>query len=258
MRRTLAEVNPSVYDERAKFGWLRAVAVRGAGNGRATLVTLVVADRGPEGAHALGGAIRRASRQVAGVVLNEHPEVSNAPFGPRFQPLEGRADLDETSGPHLLRVSAGAFFQVNPAVGAAMADRIAAHAADARPGRALDLFGGVGATAIRLAAAGRPVTLVEAPGAAAADAQFNLRRPGSDGGRGARRGRRGNLAFWKTSVIVVNPPRSGLQPAVIEAVAGAPKARVIYASCDPASLARDLAKLVARGWRASGGSPRST
>ncbi len=64
---------------------------------------------------------------------------------------------------------------MNPAVGAAMADRIAALAADARPGRALDLFGGVGATAIRLAAAGRPVTLVEAPGAAAADAAFNLR-----------------------------------------------------------------------------------
>lgn len=256
VRRTLAEVNPSVYDERAKAGWLRAVAVRGAGNGRATLVTLVVADRGPEGAHALAGAIRRASRQVAGVVLNEHPEASNAPFGPRFQPLEGRADLDETSGPHTLRVSAGAFFQVNPAVGAAMADRIAAHAADARPGRALDLYGGVGATAIRLAAAGRPVTLVEAPGAAAADAQFNLRSVrGATVVEGRVEDVAATLPFATTSVIVVNPPRSGLQPAVIEALAAAPKARVIYASCDPASLARDLGKLVAQGRRIRGVTP---
>lgn len=256
VRRALAEVNPSVYDERAKAGWLRAVAVRGAGNGRATLVTLVVADRGPEGAHGLAGAIRRASRQVAGVVLNEHPEASNAPFGPRFQPLDGRADLDEGSGPHTLRVSAGAFFQVNPAVGAAMVDRIAAHAADARPGRALDLYGGVGATAIRLAAAGRPVTLVEAPGAAAADAQFNLRSVrGATVVEGRVEDVAATLPFATTSVIVVNPPRSGLQPAVIEALGAAPAARIVYASCDPTSLARDLGKLVAQGRRIRGVTP---
>jgi len=256
VRRVLAAANPTIYDERAKAGWLRAVVVRGAGTSRATLVTLVVADRGPDGAHAIGATIRRESRQVAGVVLNLHPDANNAPFGPRFQPLDGRADLDEASGPHTLRVSAGSFFQVNPAVGAAMADGIAALAADARPGRALDLYGGVGATAIRLAAAGRPVTLVEAPGAAAADAVWNLR---SVRGATVVEGRveevAATLPFANSSVVVVNPPRSGLLPAVVDALVAAPQSRVIYASCDPSSLARDLARLVAAGRRLRGVTP---
>ena len=112
------------------------------------------------------------------------------------------------------------------------------------------------AAAIRLAAGGRPVTLVEAPGAAAADAAFNLR---SVRGATVVEGRveevASTLPFASASVVVVNPPRSGLQPGVIDALVSAPQSRVIYASCDPATLARDVARLVAAGRRLRGVTP---
>ena len=96
------------------------------------------------------------------------------PFGGEFLPIEGETSLVEGTADLPLRVSAGSFFQVNPAVGTAIHDAVAEAAAGAPPGPALDLYGGVGATAVRLARAGRPVRLVEAPGPAIEDARANL------------------------------------------------------------------------------------
>lgn len=258
VRRALAATDPPVYDERSRRGWLRAVAVRGAADGRSALVTLVVVDRGHDGARALGEAILKEARLAVGVVLNVHPEPSNAPYGPTFVPLVGRADLDETSGPFRLRVSAGSFFQVNPAIGAAMADALAAEAATAPPGPALDLYGGVGVTALRLRAQGRTVTLVEMPGSASADARVNLASDGeARAGAGSPPPARvvegrvedvlPSLPLAGASVVVVNPPRSGLAPSVAGALADARPPCLLYVSCDPRTLARDLAV-----WRRAG------
>src|SRR5690606_6897778 len=124
-----------------------------------------------DAARALAAAIRREAPSVVGVVGNVHPAASNAPLGDTFVPIDGADALTEGSADAPLRVSAGSFFQVNPAVGARIHDAVAAAAAGAPPGPALDLYGGVGATAARLARAGRPVTLVESPGPAAEDAR---------------------------------------------------------------------------------------
>ncbi|MDK0551167.1 hypothetical protein P6O75_14900, partial [Clostridium perfringens] len=95
--------------------------------------------------------------------LNVHAGRGNAPFGDQFLTLDGDDALEEASGPHRLRVSAGSFFQVNPPMGARIHEDAVAAAAAAPPGWALDLYGGVGATALRLAGTGRDVVLVETP-----------------------------------------------------------------------------------------------
>lgn len=257
VRRALAEVDPSVYDERTRRGWLRAVAVRGSsgsGADRRTLVTLVATARtpdvpvAPDPAMALAHAVARHDPAVAGVALNVHPAAGNAPFGEAFLPLTGDDHLIEASGGHALRVGAGAFFQVNPAVGAAILNRVTAQAATLPPGPALDLYGGVGATSVRLAAAGRGVVLVEAPGPAASDAARNLAPFPSASVVAARVEAAGASLPWAESrVVVVNPPRSGLLPAVVEGLRHATAATLCYVSCDPDSLARDLAALAATG-----------
>lgn len=257
VRRALAEVDPSVYDERTRRGWLRAVAVRGSSVGdRRTLVTLVATARAPDvpvtpdPATALAQAILRHDPAVAGAGLNVHPAAGNAPFGETFLHLAGADHLTEGSGGHALRVGAGAFFQVNPAVGAAILDRVTAQAATLPPGLALDLYGGVGATSVRLAAAGRSVVLVEARGPAASDAVGNLAPFPSASVVAARvEDAGGSLPWAESRLVVVNPPRSGLLPAVVEGLRHATAATLCYVSCDPDSLARDLARLTAAGRR---------
>lgn len=250
VRRALAQSPVSVYDERARAGFLRAVAVRASSMDRSVLVTLVATAPPDDAARALAAAIRREAPSVVGVVGNVHPAASNAPLGDTFVPIDGADALTEGTADAPLRVSAGSFFQVNPAVGARIHDAVAAAAAGAPPGPALDLYGGVGATAARLARAGRPVTLVESPGPAAEDARVNL-APWPQARVVAARveDALGEALAAHPSVVVVNPPRSGLAPAVTAALAAARIPRWVYVSCSPATLARDLAAMRAAGSR---------
>ncbi len=252
IRVALQRANPSIYDERAGEGWLRTVAVRASSLSGETLVTLVATARSSDEERALGEEIRARSNRVAGVVLNVHPDRGNAPFGARFVPLGGVTALDEASGAWPLKVSAGSFFQVNPAVAATLHDAVRAAAATAPHGPALDLYGGVGATSVRLAADGRQVTLVEAPGSAAEDAAANVARhaPGRVevvAGRVEESWPR--IAGTRPSVVVSNPPRSGLSPAVREGIAALGPAVIVSVACDPGPLAKDAVAWTARGYR---------
>jgi 23S rRNA (uracil1939-C5)-methyltransferase len=216
------------------------------------LVTLVATDRSFAGAGELAETIRRRAAHVVGVVLNVHPSPGNAPLGAVFETLCGAGFIEEASGPFRLRVSAGSFFQVNPAVGAAIHDAVRAAAVRAPAGRALDLYGGVGATALRLASDGRSVTLVEGPGPGADDAEFNVRSSGAalvTVHPGRVEVEAPGLLREGPSVVVVNPPRSGLPHPVLDAMRERSPECLLYVSCDPQTLARDVAALIGLGFR---------
>lgn len=251
-RRALKEMNPPAYDERSGQGWLRYVSVRASASRGDAVVTLIATDDRFEGAAALAQAIQTFAPHVTGVVLNVHAERGNAPLGSAFVPLLGVPHLEEASGPFELRVSPGSFFQVNPEVGSLIHDRVAAAARTAPPGGALDLYGGVGSTALRLAADGRTVTLIESAGPAAEDAQENARRHGA-GRVTVLAGKVEDLLAAalesRPVVVALNPPRSGLHAAALAALTARRVGLLAYTSCDPASLARDVAGLTAAGYR---------
>ena len=264
VRRAFERLNPRIYDARAhdaprRRGWLRHVMVRASRATGEAVVVLVVVDREGGDARALAAAIREAAPHVVGVVANVHGERGNAPFGPSFETVSGSDALTEASGPHRLRVSAGSFFQVNPEMADVVQHAVETAAATAAPGLALDLYGGVGPTAVRLAAAGRSVVLVEMPGPSEADARHNLAGAPTGrvrvvaarvedvaadllAGKGAAEGER-------RALVVGNPPRSGLGERVRAALVAAPVPLLVYVSCDPESHARDARALVAGPYR---------
>ena len=252
VRQALTRTNPSIYDERSKEGWLRYVAVRASLSSGEAIVTLVATGRDFAAERALVELIRKLAPHVAGVVINLHEAPGNAPFGARFASLAGTPFLTEQSGAYALRVSAGSFFQVNPAMGERLHDAVASAARTAPPGPALDLYGGVGCTALRLAADGRAVTLVESIGSAAEDAVWNTRGEEGAPPRVEVRAERVEAALASGSiapptVVVVNPPRSGLSAEALERVRTWKPSLLLYVACDPRPLARDLAALVRDG-----------
>jgi len=183
----------------------------------------------------------------------------------RLTPVRGRAYLSQPAAGRDWRVSAGVFWQVHPGAADALTGAVMT-ALEPRPGDvALDLYCGAGLFAGVLAPAvgpGGTVAGVEADAAAVRDARHNLRqwpwarvhkgdvaavlrRGGSPVQSGA-----GGAALPPARLVVADPPRSGLAREVIEYLGATwhGAARFAYVSCDPATLARDIGLLMARGW----------
>ncbi len=171
------------------------------------------------------------------------------PVGAAGDAIEWRVDGEP------LRVSAGVFFQANPELHGALLDAVAAAAG--RGARAVELHAGAGFLTLRLAAAFERVTAVESDPAAAADLRHNLARAGRDAvevvhARAERWLEAPPADAAAPDALVLDPPRSGLAPGAAERIAALGPARIAYLSCDPATLARDLAALVASGYALAG------
>jgi tRNA/tmRNA/rRNA uracil-C5-methylase (TrmA/RlmC/RlmD family) len=195
--------------------------------------------------------------------------------GRGLTPVRGRAYLSQLAAGRDWRVSAGAFWQVHPEAAGVLTDAVLA-ALEPRPGdAALDLYCGAGLFAGALAplvGATGSVTGVEADHTAIRDARHNLRpwpwarvhrgdvaevlRRGQEapqGGGGVPPGT-GQGVLPRARLVVADPPRAGLAREVIDYLGTGQNgaSRFAYVSCDPATLARDVALLMARGWTLAG------
>ncbi|HEX5005217.1 MAG TPA: hypothetical protein VFV65_07860, partial [Gemmatimonadales bacterium] len=136
---------------------------------------------------------------------------------------------------------ADVFEQVHPAMGHRVRDWALAQLGAAGGATAWDLYAGIGDTSAALAAAGCRVESVELDRRAVREAE----RRGPDQGVRRHAGRAEDLVgrLPAPDLVVTNPPRTGMDGRVVDAIAAAQPGKVAYISCDPATLARDLARL---------------
>lgn len=139
-------------------------------------------------------------------------------------------------------VSAPSFFQVNTAA-AALLRRTAVEALEVRPtDRVLDVFAGVGTFTLPLARAAASVTAIESSGSAIVDLRRDLRLAALGAEVAPGDAARVLPALGRADAAIVDPPRAGLTPAVVAALAEASPRRIVYVSCDAGTLARDTAR----------------
>ncbi|MEZ4368224.1 MAG: 23S rRNA (uracil(1939)-C(5))-methyltransferase RlmD [Kofleriaceae bacterium] len=238
------------YDERTHRGELRYVVIRASAAGLA-LVALVTPTRvaltrlGPL-AEALG-----RHPAVRGVVWIRHDRRDGAivPREAATDLLVGAATLPDQVAGVPIAVGAAEFLQVNRDQATALYARVG-ELAEAGPGvRAGDLYAGVGGIAFTLARAGARVTAIELDAvaartlaAAAAAAGLPVDALAADAAALA-------TLDARPDVVVVNPPRRGLSDAAHAAVLGCRPPRLLYVSCGPESLGRDLARWQAAGYQ---------
>lgn len=168
-----------------------------------------------------------------------------------------RARLDRIGEGPPFFAAHGAFVQAHREVAAAIYDAIVARVSSVRPRgkseglRVLELHAGSGALALRLATTGAHVTAVERFAPAARLAQASAERAGL--AERVRFVRADALAAMRGAgsfdVVVLDPPRHGVGPELRRAVSRAAASLVVYVSCDPETLARDLAHIARLGWR---------
>lgn len=240
-------------------GVLRHVIVRTSADDRDAVAMLVVTRNAGELKKPVRALLASEDRPD-GFFLNLHDSPSPFMVGKETLRIDGHAHVRERSlGPTLL-VSPTAFFQTNPTAAAALVG-IVLDAIDPRAGHVLDLYAGSGLFTLPLAARGHRVTAVEENTRAVADARKNLDVNRLDAGGVRFLGARaeqvvGDLARQKVDAVVLDPPRQGCAPVVIDAVFTrlAPP-RVVYVSCNPASLAEELPAIVAAGYRVTSVQP---
>jgi tRNA/tmRNA/rRNA uracil-C5-methylase (TrmA/RlmC/RlmD family) len=165
----------------------------------------------------------------------------------------GEPRLDIRAGGRTFLVSVDTFFQGNRHLADALLQDVG-QASGSPPGDALDAFGGVGFFAAALLAAGHGVVSVEGSASAARDAAMTrLTWPDADRWKIVPSSVAGFLSgsHARFDLVVADPPRAGLA-GIAKPLAGRARNRFVYVSCDPATLARDLADITAEGFEITG------
>jgi 23S rRNA (uracil1939-C5)-methyltransferase len=186
---------------------------------------------------------------LKGVVNNLQPKPGNAVFGSETRVLSGKSFIVEELDGLKFRLSATSFFQVNSAQAVALWKRVLA-ARNWKAGESvLELYCGVGTLSLPLARLGVDLLGIENWAVAVEDARLNagLNALGSARFECAD-AREGFRLRPNPAVLLLDPPRKGLSAEVLGAIISAKPQEILYVSCDPASLSRDLKALAGAGW----------
>lgn len=229
-------------------GGLRHLALRVGHHSGEVLITLI-ASHGPDafaGLQQLAQSWLQRWPQVVGVLLNLQDKPTNALFGPATELIAGRQWLSESFCSLRFQLACDTFFQVNTP----QAERVAAQLLQQlpKPGcHVVDAYCGVGTFALPMAAAGHHVQGLEVHAGSVELAQLNAQLNGLEQ---RARFEQGPVAVHlsallsATDAVLVDPPRKGLDGPVRQALIEQPVQKLLYLSCDPATLARDLEALV--------------
>ena len=243
----------SVYDETTHLGLLRHVLVRHAVVTAETMIVLVINGENVPRAGELVAAIRQRLPQVVSVQVNINKRRGNVILGQETRLLWGRDHIiDEVAGLKF-KVSARSFLQVNPTQTEVLYGRVREYAALTGTENVFDLYCGVGTIALSLASHARHVTGIEVIREAVCDAEENARLNGISNatfiaGAAEEVVPRLLQAGEAPQVCVVDPPRAGCDERLLQVLAAAKPERIVYVSCNPSTLARDLKFLTAHGF----------
>lgn len=244
----------SAYNEETGRGLLRHVVVKKAF--RTGEMMLVLVTNGSDIPHRDEwiGSIREALPQVASICQNINKKQTNVIFGDETRVLWGRDVIYDYIGDVQFAISARSFYQVNPVQTEVLYGKTVEYAELTGKETVIDAYCGIGTISLFLAQHADQVYGVEIVPEAIEDARSN-----------ARLNEMRNVTFevgasedviprWKeqgieADVIVVDPPRKGCDPRLLDTILEMKPERVVYVSCNPSTLARDLRVLEDGGYR---------
>lgn len=243
------------YDEKSGKGLVRHVFTRFGRSSGQLQVTVVAAGGFGGKTESLVRAIRNACPECVSIILNVNRTKGNTVLAGDFYTLWGSDSITDTLCGLDYELSARSFYQINPVQAEKLYYKALEYAAPNGKGLILDLYCGAGTISLCLARGCERVIGAEIVPEAVENARENAARNGienaeficADAGEAAaellRRGE-------KPDAVVVDPPRKGLAPDVIESICGMAPDRVVYVSCDVATQARDLKIFAEKGYKA--------
>ena len=250
----LKELDIPIYNERTREGAVRTIVARvGQASGDVQLTLITATDRLPD-AKRLVARIRETIPVVKTIAHNINNGKSPLIFGEKTVILWGGERLSETLGSVRFALSPRAFFQLNPEQTVKLYDAVKEAAQLTGSELVVDAYCGTGTIGMWLAPDAKEVRGIEVIAEAVKDARENAVVSGIENVRFFEGRAEQLLPEWvergiRPDVVVVDPPRTGCERPLLQAMAVAKPKRIVYVSCNPSTLAKDCKELFASGYR---------
>ena len=253
-REWAGKTRDSVYDESTGRGRLRHLFLRKAQATGEIMVCVVVNGNGVHDEEGLADLLEKRVPGLKSFVINVNREKTNVILGSKFRTIRGQDYITDILCGLRFRISPQSFYQVNPRQAERLYNLAGKYAGLTGTETVLDLYCGTGTIGLSMAKQAKHVIGVEVVEQAVEDAKKNAAENGienaeflcADAAKAAdmlkNRGVRPN-------VVVLDPPRKGCDSALIDTVAEMAPERVVYVSCDPATLARDIKLFAPHGYK---------
>ena len=244
------------YDEVSGKGLIRHILIRkGFGTGQ-IMVCLVINGKKLPRAEKLIELLRDGDEgiNVCSIVVNINTESTNVIMGEKTVPVYGEAYIEDELCGLRFRISANAFYQVNPVQAAAIYQKAMEYARLTGEEEVWDICSGIGTITLLLAGKAKTVHGIEIVPDAVEDAVMNAKLNSINNADFICADVTKYVRDLQSSsemhgdVVVVDPPRKGLSPEVLDTIALLRPSRIVYVSCDPSTLARDIKFLASRGY----------
>ncbi|WP_079478675.1 23S rRNA (uracil(1939)-C(5))-methyltransferase RlmD [Halobacillus salinus] len=253
VRRIASKLGISAYDEQTHRGTLRHIMVRTGQNTKDIMVVIVTKTKKLPHQDKLIDEIRDAFPNVKSIVHNVNSAKTNVILGKQTNVIYGDEYIYDTIGDIKFMISPLSFYQVNPTQTKALYDQ-ALQYADLRGGETvIDAYCGIGTISLFLAQKAKKVYGVEIVPEAVTDAKKNARLNKMDNADFYVGQAEELMPWWRNQglrpdVIVVDPPRKGCDEELLKAMLDMEPERIVYVSCNPSTLARDLRVLEDGGY----------
>lgn len=247
IRNLLQQLNIPIYDGKSK-GLVRTIVVRTGIETGETQVCLVTTKKQIPQKEKLIHEIKKVDSSIVSITQNINPLKTSLIFGDETIVLEGKETIHEKLGELAFDLSSRAFFQLNPVQTVVLYDEIKNAAELTGSEKVVDAYCGVGTISLWLAKYAKEVRGMDVVPESIEDAKKNAEKSHIHHAKFYVGTAEKWLATWAKEkfipdVIVVDPPRTGLEPNFIKTVLKMKPKRLIYTSCNPSTFARDLKEL---------------
>ena len=244
----------SVYDEKTHTGVLRHLVTKVGFTSKEVMVVLVANGRKLPYLNELASVLKENIPGFKTLVVNVNREKTNVILGNENRVIYGDGKINDNIGDLVFEISPLSFFQVNPVQPEVLYNKALEYAALGENDTVFDIYCGIGTISLFLAQRAKKVYGIEIVEEAIKDAKRNAEINNLD-----------NVEFYvgkaedvvpkmykqgkRANVVVVDPPRKGCDEKVLDTIVSMQPDRVVYVSCNPSTLARDLAYLNEKGYK---------
>jgi 23S rRNA (uracil-5-)-methyltransferase RumA len=244
----LQDLKISIYNEKKHKGLVRTIVTRiGFGTGEVQLVLVTTETELPQKKMLIDEITKRLP-EVNSIAQNVNDKKTSLIFGEKTIHLYGSKGIQETLGDLSFELSARAFFQLNPIQTVKLYDEVKKAAGLTGKEKLVDAYCGVGAIGLWLAKDAAEIRGMDTIKESIDDAEKNAKRNGFNNtlyvtGKAEEWLPKWVKEGWKPDVLVVDPPRTGCDDKLLETILKVKPKKVVYVSCNPSTLAKDLNRL---------------
>ncbi|MDT6980212.1 23S rRNA (uracil(1939)-C(5))-methyltransferase RlmD [Levilactobacillus zymae] len=257
VRDLLRQFEIPAYDEINDKGVIRNVMVRRGDYSHEMMIVLISRQQKLPSQAQLVEQIHAALPEVTSIILNVNAKRTNVIMGNVTRVLYGKPTIEDTLMGLTFAISSRSFYQVNPQQTEKLYQMAIDKAGLTGNETVIDAYCGIGTISLALAKHAKQVYGVEIVPEAIEDAKINAQKNHLTNVEFAVNKAEDQMAQWqeagvKPDVIVVDPPRKGLAPSLIDSAAQMGPKKVVYVSCNPATLVRDVAHFQELGYAIDG------